>query len=228
MADECTDIANKEQFTICMRWVDDSLGDHEDFIGLYQVDKIDAATLAGTEEKRAVYTHCYGHALNLAVGITMKQSKLCRDSMEVAFEVSKLIEFSLKRNAAFDRIKEYESDDDISGIGIRSFCPTRWTVHGASISSILENYNILNQLWDECLEAHLVPNVKGRIIGVKAQMCQFQLLFGLYRIAGKFDGDLNLANWRFWTAPPKFILAKFTSFEPLCYRQLATAKFKKY
>ena len=107
----------------------------------------------------------------------MKQSKLCRDSMEVAFEVSK---FSPKRNAAFDRIKEYESDDDISGIGIRSFCPTRWTVRGASISSILENNNILNQLWDECLEVHLVPDVKGRIIGVKAQMCQFQLLFGLY------------------------------------------------
>ena len=24
-----------------------------------------------------------------------------------------------------------------------------------------------------------------------------------YRIAGKFDGDLNLANWRFWTATAK-------------------------
>ena len=24
MADECTDVANKEQFTICIRWVDDS------------------------------------------------------------------------------------------------------------------------------------------------------------------------------------------------------------
>ena len=25
----------------------------------------------------------------------------------------------------------------------------------------------------------------------------------MYRIAGKFDGDLNLANWRFWTATAK-------------------------
>ena len=25
----------------------------------------------------------------------------------------------------------------------------------------------------------------------------------VYRIAGKFDGDLNLANWRFWTATAK-------------------------
>ena len=48
----------------------------------------------------------------------------------------------------------------------------------------------------------------------------------MYRIAGKFDGDLNLANWRFGQRPPKSIPAKFTSFEPLCYRQLAIAKFK--
>ena len=25
----------------------------------------------------------------------------------------------------------------------------------------------------------------------------------VYRIAGKFDGELNLANWRFWTATAK-------------------------
>ena len=199
--------------------MDDSLVDHEDFIGLYQVNDIGASTLTDTikdtllrmglslsqcrgqcydgasnmsgsrsgvatrllaEEKRAVYTHCYGHALNLAVGTTMKQSKLCCEAMEVAFEVSKLIKFSPKRDAAFDRIKANESDDLISSIGIRSFCPTRWTVRGASISSILENYNILNKLWDECLEGSLVPDIKGRIIGVKAQMSQYKLLFGLH------------------------------------------------
>ena len=42
MADECTDIANKKQFTICIRWVDSSLQDHDDFIDLtmYEVDNI--------------------------------------------------------------------------------------------------------------------------------------------------------------------------------------------
>ena len=32
MADECTDVSNKEQFVICIRWVDNT---HEDVIGLY-------------------------------------------------------------------------------------------------------------------------------------------------------------------------------------------------
>ena len=111
MADECTDISNKEQFTICMRWVGEDLEDHEDFIGLYQVDNIDAKSLVHAirdtlirmelhlsqcrgqcyggasnmsgsngglsaqlliEESRAVYTHCYAHAFNLAVGRTIK------------------------------------------------------------------------------------------------------------------------------------------------------------
>ena len=29
------------------------------------------------------------------------------------------------------------------------------------------------------------------------------LIVVVYRIAGKFDGELNLANWRFWTATVK-------------------------
>ncbi len=45
MADECTDFSNKELFTICIRWVGDDLVDHEDFIGLYQVDSINAECL---------------------------------------------------------------------------------------------------------------------------------------------------------------------------------------
>ncbi len=31
MADECTDISNQEQFTICVRWVSNDLKDHEHF-----------------------------------------------------------------------------------------------------------------------------------------------------------------------------------------------------
>ena len=45
MADECTDCSNKEQFTVCIRWVDEELKEHEDFIRLYQVETIDADCL---------------------------------------------------------------------------------------------------------------------------------------------------------------------------------------
>ena len=35
------------------------------------------ASLITKEESRALYTHCYGHALNLAVADTVKQSNIC-------------------------------------------------------------------------------------------------------------------------------------------------------
>ena len=46
MADEVTDSSNREQFVVCLRWVDKlTFAVNEDLIGLYQVDDITAATL---------------------------------------------------------------------------------------------------------------------------------------------------------------------------------------
>ena len=71
------------------------------------------------------------------------------------------------------------SEDDSSTIGIRSFYPTRWTVQGQSIGSILKNYSVLKLLWEECLEQRLLVE-KGRIIGVNVQMSKCHVLFGLH------------------------------------------------
>lgn len=81
-----------------------------------------AAQIA-SEESRALFIHCFAHSLNLAVADTIKQSKVCSNALEVAFEVTKLIKFSPKRNAVFDQIKSNE-DESVGG-SIRSFCPTR-------------------------------------------------------------------------------------------------------
>jgi len=43
-------------------------------------------------------------------------------------------------------------------------------VRGNAVGSILENYNALSQLWEECLEGKLDPDIKGRIIGVKLNL----------------------------------------------------------
>ena len=45
MADETADISNKEQIVICIRWVDDNLVVHEDFIGLHPLHRTDANTI---------------------------------------------------------------------------------------------------------------------------------------------------------------------------------------
>jgi len=45
MCDECTDVSNKRLLTICLSWVDESLKDYENFVGLYQVNDITSDTL---------------------------------------------------------------------------------------------------------------------------------------------------------------------------------------
>ena len=45
MADETSDASDKEQIVLCFRWVSDDLTVHEDFIGFYQTDTIEANPL---------------------------------------------------------------------------------------------------------------------------------------------------------------------------------------
>ena len=48
MADETTDIINKEQFVICIRWVDNDFNADKDFNELHQLSVTNAETLAFT------------------------------------------------------------------------------------------------------------------------------------------------------------------------------------
>jgi bifunctional DNase/RNase len=42
MADETADVSNKEQLVICIRWVDEDLIAHEDFIGMHPTERTTA------------------------------------------------------------------------------------------------------------------------------------------------------------------------------------------
>ena len=61
---------------------------------------------------------------------TIKNCKLNRNAMDITNEVSKPVNFSPKRNAIFDQLKE-ELSPDIPGF--RVLCLTRWTVRTKSL-----------------------------------------------------------------------------------------------
>ena len=94
-------------------------------------------------EPRALYTHCYGHSLNLATCDAIKKCKLTRDAMDVTYEISKLVKFSPKWNAAFNELKRELAPDTA---GFRVLCPTRWTVLAKSLKSVQDNYTVLQEL----------------------------------------------------------------------------------
>ncbi len=45
LADETTDVSNKEQLVSVFRWVGSNFDVHEEYLGLYQLDKTDAETI---------------------------------------------------------------------------------------------------------------------------------------------------------------------------------------
>ncbi|KAL5516882.1 hypothetical protein EMCRGX_G002320 [Ephydatia muelleri] len=91
-----------------------------------------------------------------------------RDTLDAAFEISRLVKFSPHREAIFHRLK---SELALSTPGFHTLCPTRWTVRAASLQSIIDSYyEVLDALWDKVKEAVTDLEVRARIIGVEATM----------------------------------------------------------
>ena len=105
--------------------------------------------LVQDEEPRAVYTHCYGHALNLACSDSVKRCKLMKDALDIVYEITKVIKKSPQCDFTFHSLKEEISP---TSPGLRMLCPTRWTVRADALHSIVTNYAVLLALWEESLE----------------------------------------------------------------------------
>lgn len=134
------------------------------------------AKLVSEEEARAIYTHCYGHALNLACADTIKRCKIMKDSLDITHEITKLIKKSPARDRCFEKIKSEKASDTP---GVRILCPTRWTVRAEALQSILGNYTALQELWVESNDKVKDSEIKYRIHGVASQIKTFSYLFGI-------------------------------------------------
>ena len=128
------------------------------------------------EEPRVVYTHCYGHALNLACSDALKQCKLMGNSLSAIYEIINLIKKSPHRDAVFQNIKQKMQDQSP---GIRTICPTRWTVHAEALQSVITNYGVLQQLWEESPDFVKEAEMRSRIQGVSVYMTSFDFMFGI-------------------------------------------------
>ena len=53
------------------------------------------------QEPSAIFTHCYGHSLQLAVGDIIKRMKNIKNALDANSEISKLLKYSRKRDSMF-------------------------------------------------------------------------------------------------------------------------------
>ena len=129
-----------------------------------------------TIEPRALYLHCHGHSLNLAVSDTLKSIKCLSGALDHSLEICKLLKYSPRRDAIFHKLHQELSPQ---APGIRNLCPTCWIVRALSLESIRVNYTTLEVTWNEALEVATQPEIKSRINGVASKMKEFDFLFGL-------------------------------------------------
>ena len=194
---------------LVLRWDDNNLDVHEEFIGLCNVPFISASHLTFVvkdalirlnfslakargqcndaasnvsgvrngvakeirdEEPKAHFTHCYGHALNLAASDTIKRCHTVKKALETTHEIIKLVKYSPRREGLFQVIKGELSPESP---GIHVLCPTRWTVRAESMLSIIRNYSVLQALWVQAGEIARDTEIVARIGGVAAQMQKF-------------------------------------------------------
>lgn len=184
IADETTDSSRLQQLSISLRWVDSKFIIHEDFLGLFEVDKADAdhlsvmlldvlrrfgldiknirgqaydgaSVMAGIQngvakrisdlESRALFVHCSGHCMNLAVQEAVRCVPMVRDAIDFVKELVNFVRASPLRMHIFDSIKSSLGIEVASSTSLRPLCPTRWTVRVRSIQSVLDNYEPLMQ-----------------------------------------------------------------------------------
>ncbi len=65
-----------------------------------------------------------------------------------------------------------------SSAGIRLLCPTRWTVRADALASVTSNFQVLQQTWEESIEAVCDSETKPRIRGVSSVMSTLDYLYG--------------------------------------------------
>ncbi|WAR05842.1 ZMYM1-like protein, partial [Mya arenaria] len=200
MVDETTDVSNGEQVVLVLRNVDSELN-VQDFIGLYVVPSIDAQTITNVIKDTLLRMRlqlskcrgqCYDGASNIkrgvAANITAEDPKGhlytllwtcsqlgCYAGLAVR-EISKLVKFSPKRDGQFEKLRKEMSPDTP---GFRVLCPTRWTVRAECLKSVLDNYSVLQKLWDTTYETTKDTETRARIVGVKSQMAAFDFLYGV-------------------------------------------------
>ena len=64
------------------------------------------ATNIKSDEPIAVFTHFYGHIINLAASDSMKTSRTMKDALETTHEITRLIKYSPKRDPKLKQIRK--------------------------------------------------------------------------------------------------------------------------
>lgn len=74
----------------------------------------------------AISVHCLAHSVNLCMQEIDVSSQPIKDALSFSMEIIQLIKYSPKCQITLENIQKQQEHS--STLGIRTLCPTRWTV----------------------------------------------------------------------------------------------------
>ena len=179
IADEGTDVSSKEQLSFCLLSVDKNLNAFEDFIGFYQLENIKSDTIVQVIKDILIrmnlsLSNCRGQTYDGSSNMMGKKSGV---STQILTEQPKAVAIHCQGHS-LDHLLGNISDnigkeDSETFKKLKKLSATRWTVHEECMKRVIDNYESLLQLWEECLEENLDQEAKVRIVGCKSQMESF-------------------------------------------------------
>ena len=129
-----------------------------------------------TKYPAAMFIHCSNHCLQLCVEDAGSESICVQEAPNLCTCIYNIIKLSPKRLAAYEKIQQLHQQSHSS---IKPLCPTRWTVRAVAISSVLSNYDALQETLDAVVKENGRGEIAVKASGVLAQMVKFQTVFGL-------------------------------------------------
>ena len=121
--------------------------------------------------------HCLAHSLNLCLQDAGSQIPLLRDALDTVRDIVKLINYSPKRKTLFSE-KLHDHSVSCNNSGLKSLCPTRWTVRAEAIDAVIKQYTIIIETLDE-VHSTTKDEYGLKAGGIVTAVEKFVMFFGL-------------------------------------------------
>ncbi|XP_057529747.1 uncharacterized protein LOC130808284 [Amaranthus tricolor] len=181
LADESTDISDKEELSVCLRYVSKSGGVVERFLGIQYVRLNWWPQNFNLDEcSSAHYVHCFAHQLQLTLVATSKKSDECRWLFDEV--LPHLLNF----------VGELESGSGLNKeLGLIRLGDTRWSTYFKCIKNVLGLFRPILESFEAIADPHKADWTKA--YSIISMLMSFDFIF-IAHLMGSIFGLTNSLN----------------------------------
>ena len=135
---------------------------------------------------QALYVHCYGHLLNLAIQDALSGVTPLRNTLGTIQELYNFIEGSPKRHLAFQKQNVIFT--------LKSQSATRWSCRHESVKAVIEQFpNVVNCLIELSSDSNPSTSTKSSLL--LSAICSFNFIFCTYVLRTILSNTASLSRY---------------------------------